>query len=862
MTQRADRITALFLLISVVEGIVVAVILLFIPTDPKNAFLFGYSKSRLLMLAAVVVLLLLFGAALVNKRLRSWVARLLDPASRFAKILPWVGGLMLLLLWLTIWMPAHRFEESAAGFTRLQPLLIWVELVAVQASLAAWAIGERGSFRSALGDLQGSRKWLRIGVGLAGLTILIFTGLLIAGGEFSGRQLYFPPGAPLSGLQVLLAWVVYYVLLKLEQRSQSKTPPRKWVAIMPFLFIWALTFAAWSSIPIPCTDDRPGPFPPNNVCYPNVNDAVYSIASHYITLGEGVYNQWLTDKPLYMAFLALGQGIAGPMIDDYLGFQVAVIALLPALLFLVGRKLAGSAFGVLLAILASLQGAYAIKLYREVGSVNVKLENPEVLTALFLVLFAIAAFKWLSNPADPRWAILSGGILGLSVLLRFNPLFIIPFLVLAVFLAGKGNYKKVVIAILLSGLAFFLAFGPWFFSATDSSGRNHYFVKIEEVINSRFSSRQDQKLPDSPAGADDPTQIQPLSPAAGYMPENPPSEQQDLLYYGLGEIDKAGISGIFYHFLNNIYTGLAKLPSSLVLHPIQEQVKDGIWTFTDAQPLWKVRLRAENLIAMGINLVLVLIGILTALKRFGLAGLTGLVVQLGYYAGNAISQTSGGRYLEPVFWVLILYYCLGLFSLTTFGIKAFSRALNSELAYLEVNKQPTMKLRGRRYAWQTPALLAAFLLLGMVLPLLNLIPEKLPAETDSAIEATAYTLLAQNGFVSAGEWGAFLKDSNHVIIQGRAYHPRYYRGNFYRPGNLSFELMLLSKDHVLVGYSPRMMPSDSFSDASDVILVGCLIGRDSLWAAQRLIVESIAIIQLDNEGQLYLDKNTAWDCTR
>jgi len=29
-----------------------------------------------------------------------------------------------------------------------------------------------------------------------------------------------------------------------------------------------------------------------------------------------------------------------------------------------------------------------------------------------------------------------------------------------------------------------------------------------------------------------------------------------------------------------------------------------------------------------------------------------------------------------------------------------------------------------------------------------------------------------------------------------------------------------------------------------------------------LIVESIAIIQLDNEGQLYLDKNTAWDCTR
>ena len=862
MTQRKDRFTALYLLITFIEGIIVAVVLLSIPSDPKNAFLFGYSKSRLVMLGAVLVLLLFLATLLIIKRFRSRIAGFLSPESRLRKVLPWAGGLMMLMFWFTIWIPAYRLEEGAASFTRLQPLLIWIELIVAQAALAAWAIGRQGNLKAALQGIRESRKWLLAGIGLAALTMLVFITLVMTKGDFTGKQLYFPPGAPLSGLQVILAWVAFFVLFWLEQRTRATKSPRKWVTVLLFLFIWAATFAAWSSIPIPCTDDRPGPYPPNYVCYPNVNDAVYSIGSHYITLGQGVYNHWLTDKPLYMAFLALGQALTGPKIDDYLAFQVAVIAFLPALLFLIGRKKVGYAFGVFLALLVSLQGAYAITLYREVGSVNVKLENPEVLTALFLLLFAVAAFKWLANPAEPRWAILSGGLLGLSVLIRFNPLFIIPFLVLVVFLAGKGMFKKVFTAVLFAGLAFTLAFGPWFFSATNPNGKNHYLTKIEEVINSRFSSRQGGQSPETITGKVGEVQPQPTTPASEAPAAPGSSEQEELLRYELGEIDKAGASGILYHFLNNSFTGLAKLPSSLVLHPIQEQVKDEIWTFTEAQPIWKTHLRAENLIAMGINLVLVLIGILAALRRFGLAGLSGVVVQIGYYAGNAVSQTSGGRYLEPVFWVLILYYCLGIFTLTSLGIKAFSGDAGEGLKKVAAEPQTRSDFQGRQRGWTIPALLAAFLLLGLSLPALNLIPEKLPEETDPAVEATAYTMLSQRGLVSAGEWRAFLEDPNHVLIQGRAYHPRYYRGDFYRPGNLSFEVMLLSKDHVLVGYSPRMLPGETFSDGSDAILVGCRIRRDTLWGAWRVIVESIAVIQLDNEGSLLYDDEMGWKCNR
>ena len=315
MTRRKDQITALFLLISLIEGIAVIATLLSIPSDPKNAFYFGYSKRRLIMLGGVLAALLFLAVLLIDRRLRTRITGWLTPAAPLEKTLPWVGGLTMLFLWLTIWVPAYRLEEWASSFTRLQPLLIWVELMVVQGVLAFWVNREPGKLQSGLRNIQVSRKYLLTGGILTGLTILVFIILVQTKDNFSTKQLFFPPGAPLSGLQVILAWAAIILLFRLEQRTLSRTPTRKWSTALFFLLLWAVTFIIWSAIPLPCTDDRPGPYPPNGICYPDINDAVYSIGSHYITLGEGVYNHWLTDKPLYMAFLALGQAVFGPSIE-------------------------------------------------------------------------------------------------------------------------------------------------------------------------------------------------------------------------------------------------------------------------------------------------------------------------------------------------------------------------------------------------------------------------------------------------------------------------------------------------------------------------------------------------------------------
>lgn len=843
----------LFLIISFLEGIGVVFYMLTIPGDPKNAVLLGYSANRLLMLASAIIMLLLLVMAGTIKSLRERLRTIILPSPwlvKRARIILWVT---FLLAWLTIWMPPYRLGGGSASFIRLQPLLIWFELLVLQFSLLVWMsepdINRQSTWKAALKNKKGWLPWVILFLS----AIVLFGGLTLAKSEFTGNQLYFPPGAPLSALQVFIVWGLFSLLLIEDSRREKRSAKHRFWIVLIFLLIWGLTFLAWQSARLPCTDDRPGPFPPNYLCYPSVNDAAYSIGSHYITLGEGVNNHWLTDKPLYMAFLALAQSVAGAEIDRYLTFQVAVIALLPALLFLLGRKYFGRAYGFLLAALFAIQGYYSILLYRQAGSVNAKLENPEVLTALVLLLCGYCAAKWLRQPTHVEWAILSGGLLSLATLLRFNPLFIAPVLLLALILSARHPFKSLIRPILFFFLTFILVFAPWFLSARDASGQNYYVTKVEQVISSRFSRQQVQNISPLPSkGAGEPSTEEPLV-------ENTSSSH--LLTYDLGEIGKAGAEGMVFHFFNNLYSGLAKLPTTLKFHEINEQVNEGIWDFTKTQPIWKANLKLENLIAMALSLALVLAGILSAWRTYGAAGLTGLILQLGYYLGNSVSQTSGGRYLEPVHWVTLIYYGLGILTVSRFVYSIFSSSTQIATPGMKETPADSTDQSVQPAPKRHPSfLLGACLLVGLILPALNLLPSKLPAETDPITEQTAAQMLTEQGVVTTAQWQQFLSDPDRVVISGAAYHPRYYRSNFYRKGNLSFEVTLLASDHVYIGYSPRIQPESPYPDGSSTILVGCRLAEDTLWSANRVITELIAVINLEKDQNLLYDAENDWSC--
>ena len=244
MKRQPAQLFKFFLLLSIVEGIIVTVVLLAIPGDPKNAFLFGYSKSRLALLVMVLLLLAGLTVMLTNQRIRQTLISRSPASSRLQKSLPWLGGAFFLLFWLTVWTPAYRLEELAASFTRLQPVLIWLELLLIQLILFLWLTGSVQSSASGLADKKviGRIKplWLASFV-LIGLVFQVLTESPIA---FPGSQLYFPPGAPLSALQVLLAWIIFFLLYRLELGGNGKMGKRRTLLILAFLGIWVFTFLA------------------------------------------------------------------------------------------------------------------------------------------------------------------------------------------------------------------------------------------------------------------------------------------------------------------------------------------------------------------------------------------------------------------------------------------------------------------------------------------------------------------------------------------------------------------------------------------------------------------------------------------
>jgi hypothetical protein len=829
----------------------------------------GFSPSRLAMIALMVLVILVLIIALINfRKLSQYLIRKLITKD----VLPttnWMLILFAIFLALTILYPPSSFGKLSSYYIRLQPLLVFGSLLGFQFAILVKILLDAFDINMLHINRQPKPKKLLLGLAIMLFVALLFILLRDYSPEIVGRQLYIAPGVPLSSLQVFISLLVFSGLLVIERRKGKVFFDKKIVNVTTFVFIWVVTILIWSSTVLPCTDDLVGGSPPNYICYPQINDAVYSIGSHYITLGQGIYNHWLTDKPLYMAFLALGQLIAGPAINEYLFFQVAVLAVIPSLLFVIGRRSMGFSGGILLSYFSILLGALDISLYSSVESVSVKNESPEYLTILLMILLGIFLFRWFQNPQKHQWAILSGGILGLSSLVRFTPLTILVIVLPLFMLIQRKMIKKAFIGGFIFLVAFVLAFFPWFFSATDVNGQNFYLIKIQDVISQRFTGKsvpvdiKDEIGPVSSLTKSAISESSESPPTPLSEPRPTPSSSSYPLYYLDQSIDSGGGSGVFYHFVNNFYSSLVRLPINFSFLTTKDVVKQDVWNANVKQPTWKRDLSTENLITSGFSLSLVLLGLFFAVKKFGWAGLTGLVIQTGYFLGAAAAQTSGGRYLVPVFWVTLLYYCMGLFQIVTW-IFAFMRIptfLHVEPeqgspALGENSQRQKDSRRKKNIAW-----LGMFLILGWVLPLLNNLPSKMMADlSEQELADQTYSYLSRVTSVSESQWQSFLEDPNSVIVQGVAYHPRNYRSIFFDIGSLSYEMMVLAKNEVVVSYLRNVEPKEYFTDGSQVIIIGCKIGEDSLWAAVRIIVNSIGVIQLNNEENIFLSSSGPWSC--
>ena len=826
--------------ISVLEAAITLVVLFLIPPDPKNAFLFGLSWKRwLIVLATILIFARSIAWFLRPQSLYHYAEKYLQnlKTSRFIEISGIVVGI---LLWLAFWFPGQRLGALSDDYSRVRPLLTLLLLICMQFILVLKSLHKDTNQEPVLREIQDHRKEFLVVVSSFLMFAMTFAFLhyqKVAIG--SPDALYFPASSILTPLQIFTAWVIFYLLqmFRLSKKLSWFQQP-KW-HLLGLIIIWLVTFLIWNGTPLPCTGDRPGPDTPNNLCYPSIDDSVYSIGSLYIGLGQGVHNHWLTDKPLYLVFLALGQAIFGVNIDRYLIFQVAILSCIPMLIYFFTKRLLHFSGGLLIMALMVLKGSNEIRLYSSVGGMNVKIENTEGLMTLLLLLFAMAAFYWFKKPENPLWGVISGGILGLGALVRFNPLAILP-IVFGMFIwINKRNLKKVGLAGSLFLATFFLTIMPWFVTARDENGVSFYYQKIQEVIDLRFNK---------PTGFD-------AGSGSGHL-ASPVLTQMQIV-----DTQSSQGTDFILHFLNNEFQALAELPVNLQFHSGQVIGAQEIWDIDPLEPFWLMDLTRENVFAVSLNLIFVLIGITLLFKKYRLAGLLPLMIQTGYFLGSSAAMTSGERYLMPVGWVTLTYYCVGLmWSISTLSRLLFSRQVPPLFLAESQVVSDDERVNHKPIGYPVALWMSFFLIVGATPYLMNLLPDRLPAVRSESSNQQAFQWLSDSGSVTQPQWENFIKDPNALVISAKAYHPRNYRNNNYFPGHVLFELMALGKDYVYVSHVVSSEAKYYFSDGSDVLLVGCKTGQDEIWNSKRVLMKTKAVIQTNAEMNMISSPDIVWSC--
>jgi hypothetical protein len=191
---------------------------------------------------------------------------------------------------------------------------------------------------------------------------------------------------------------------------------------------------------------------------------------------------------------------------------------------------------------------------------------------------------------------------------------------------------------------------------------------------------------------------------------------------------------------------------------------------------WDGVLPKLSLVPIGLNILLIALGISKSWRAHRFTGLVPLVGASGYYLINALVRNSGGRYILPVDWVSYCYFAIGLAEVTRWGVAFFSSRMSNSLneTGLITNRAEWSRGPGWSILWVG----GAFLLLGLSLPIMEqVIPSKYEAvNLDSIVDST---LEHNSDIIDEIEAEILLTylDNGGSTLYGVALYPRFHNPN-------------------------------------------------------------------------------------
>ncbi len=531
------------------------------------------------------------------------------------------------------------------------------------------------------------------------ITLMLWLGIAVTKiGITPDDRFWNVAGVPVLPQQVVftLLFIFFLLDLKIVLKSIDGKP-----AIKNFLFnqnmayllaigIWLLAILVWNTQELRHTYFAPGPYPPNYERYPFSDASSFDIGSQYFLLGQGLNNEVMTDRPFLMLFFSVLHLLGGQNYDRIAFFQLIFYAIIPVFLFLLGNQIHSKIFGIGLALLAIFKEKNAILTANEIGLVNVKVMTSEMPATLFFLGFTITLIYWMESKNNKLfWAVLTGGLLGVSIGVRITPIFLTPLILLVIFIASLSKpryWSKWVYSSLLFILSVVVVLTPYSIENIKTNGVPFWLFKITQAYNRSYQT--------DPISLDIPKiKLKTISPLLEI------SKGDDNISYEQTKMELSSVVDIslpenvitlsLRHFVHNELMTVFIYPLNYEVEDIREFIDKPYW---DNHNDWEGQLQGGEIFLLGINLLVISFGIGFSIRHWKITGIAPLILHLGYNLANGGARTSGGRYIVPADWVIHIYFLLGVIAIIYYvrGWKNKSAKFRNEPRKFRTNLFPVV----------------------------------------------------------------------------------------------------------------------------------------------------------------------------
>ena len=445
-------------LLGLIELITAVIILGISSAKFPGVFLFGKSEQGILEITILAFLALSFLVLAVMAirspiRLEKWLHNVFP---RYKWLLAMITLAGIISGWAAATIPPDFFGRFGSYYQWLRPAGLVAGLIGLQCwALFIWRAGRISALKEPVKWVKSPSFWLCLVISVA----LFFFSYFTKFGMVADTPLWNVPGIPVSGLQMFLTVLAIGGLMLLRRLSVTfhrllEGRLAQLVIILlvyaAALFVWGLTPLNGDSLAVETSLANPQP-------YPQRDARVHDLGALSVLYGEGINFKEYTDKPLYMVILAMLHLVSGNDYGLLQWVQIVLLAVIPVLVYLLGRRVHSSLFGGLIATIVILQQRNAVVLSRMISAVNVKLLVTETFVLLGVILLALFLFKW-EDHNDKKVMLALGGVVGALSLIRLNPLLFIPFIGLLIIIVYWKRKRLLLTRLLLFAAGFAVIF--------------------------------------------------------------------------------------------------------------------------------------------------------------------------------------------------------------------------------------------------------------------------------------------------------------------------------------------------------------------------------------------------------------------